>query len=813
MVKTTKRARKFEAKGGVKTRLDKGTVTKKGKLKFVKKRRREEDAENANKKKQVIEEDVGNEESIDYGDDLGGLEVDDFFTSITEGDGDDDVDSVGDKEQDEDGNKDSDASEDDDEEDYGDSDIDSGNEEDIMEAEKRMKLEMEDLAKTDPEFHEYLQKNDDELLQFQEGEEEEELDGEEENMQEEMDIDTARDEPKGEKDLVKVVNTKLLATYERGAFQSRGLKALKRMVSVYRAACHMADTEDKSVASKVKYQIESTTVFNRVVAVCMTRCHEEFHYHLLGDNAPTSKKNDDEDRDEEMEENIEQSDINKPIKPQQLVKSPKWEDLQSSITSFMKATMYLISESKETKLINFVLKSLQHYIQYMSALPKLEKIMLKSLVSLWSSTTDASPQEYQPVRLNAFLRIRQMTMTQPFPFIEHCLKACYLAYAKCAKFGNAARASSVLPTLAFMGNCVVELYSLDYASSYQHAFVYIRQLALHLRTAMQKKTPETFRVVYCWQYIHCLKLWTAVLSSCCTSEGVGDDETQLLRSLVYPLVEVITGVIKLVPTARHLPLRLHCVRYLQQLAAATESYIPTTSILLDALDLKEMTMPPKRIKSRGKDVRGLNLSFLLKLPKENTLRSSEQLDACLNDIFLLFNREVDLYRYSAGFPEFAVRICQKLRKFLKEMKNGKYRAYAKGCIELSGKYSKAALSARSKLQEAPKDIKRLEVLKPNNMPSMSERYESSVEKEKRSQSQAIPKLVAPAAEVSKKTKTNKEKQEKDAPSSTSNKHVNKRTKLENKRGDMKPKLDTTELKDINELEDDVQEGVNWSDSE
>jgi hypothetical protein len=28
--------------------------------------------------------------------------------------------------------------------------------------------------------------------------------------------------------------------------------------------------------------------------------------------------------------------------------------------------------------------------------------------------------------------------------------------------------------------------------SYQHAFVYIRQLALHLRTAMQKKTPRSF---------------------------------------------------------------------------------------------------------------------------------------------------------------------------------------------------------------------------------------------------------------------------------------------------------------------------------
>jgi nucleolar complex protein 2 len=216
-----------------------------------------------------------------------------------------------------------------------------------------------------------------------------------------------------------------------------------------------------------------------------------------------------------------------------------------------------------------------------------------------------------------------------------------------------------------MGNCVVELYSLDYHSSYQHAFVYIRQLALHLRSAIQKKTPEALLAVYCWQYIHCLKLWVAVITASCKEEhdddvGRGDD-VKLLRSLIFPLTEIIFGVARLVPTTRHLPLRLHCVRFLQQLAAAAEVFIPTTSILLDVLDAKEIGMKPKKVQGRAGS-RGLQLSLILKLPKESPLRTHEQLEACISEVFLLLNREVELYRYSAGFPEFTVAICQRLRK-------------------------------------------------------------------------------------------------------------------------------------------------------
>jgi nucleolar complex protein 2 len=47
----------------------------------------------------------------------------------------------------------------------------------------------------------------------------------------------------------------------------------------------------------------------------------------------------------------------------------------------------------------------------------------------------------------------------------------------------------------FMMNGVVELYALDFAVGYQHAFVYIRELAVALRKALQQKTKEAFRKV------------------------------------------------------------------------------------------------------------------------------------------------------------------------------------------------------------------------------------------------------------------------------------------------------------------------------
>lgn len=54
-----------------------------------------------------------------------------------------------------------------------------------------------------------------------------------------------------------------------------------------------------------------------------------------------------------------------------------------------------------------------------------------------------------------------------------------------------------------MAQCVAELYSSDSALAYQQPFLYISQLALHLRTAFLKKSAETTRQITSWQFLNC----------------------------------------------------------------------------------------------------------------------------------------------------------------------------------------------------------------------------------------------------------------------------------------------------------------------
>lgn len=791
MVKQTKRARKFEKSGGVKSRLEKGTITNKGKLK--RKRKTEgggPDAYAIKKAKAIADEQLEKERAKKVENDftssenIADLDIDSFFEKTVDdlagGDTDRDITEDDDNDEDEDNDEEGESS---------DSDSDSDDEDDVDAAAERMQREMDKLSKSDPEFHSFLQENEEELLDFQADQD----DGDDD------DAAGKTETPKLAGNVV-LVTPQFLDKLVQGAFKSHGVKSLKKLVQIYKSACHLSDVDQEAGGGKGKqYHIESRKTFDQVMVLTLTRCHEEFTYHLLGKGAKDpnqSKKQKRNADDEPMEGNNddEERGENMPLPPKKLMRSFRFKEMNSVLQSFFKATLHLLSEGKDSQQLAFVLRALAKYIPFLTPLPKIAQSLLRSLTSLWSAPLDSS-EDYQVVRLNAFIRIRQLAITQPFPFIDDCLKKTYLAYAKRAKYGTSATVTSVLPTLTFMGNCIVELYSLDFHSSYQHAFVYIRQLALHLRSALQKKTAEAFQVVYCWQYIHCLKLWSAVLAQACKMakelDSARSSDAELLNSLIYPLTEIIQGVVRLVPTTRHLPLRLHCVRFMQQLAAASEFFIPNTNTLLDALELKEFSLSPKKDKTKSVS-RGIQLALSIKLPKENTLRTAEQMEACMCEIFVLLNREIDLYRYSPGFPEFTVLICQRLRKFIKNSKNGRWRAYAKGCVDMCERYSAFARTERAKLTEAPKDIKRLEALKPINEPAMNERYEIAIGKEKR-----LEEATRPAAKTKPAKKHTKDDGNDDTPVKSPGKKAQKREK----------ELSTEEAL---EQEDHVAEGVDWS---
>jgi len=934
MVKTTKRSRKFIAKGGTpKSLLEKKkgiNLTKKGKTKRGGGNRGGSGDDGKKKAKGSTIDDGDNEaekerSSQDFlnTDNLGQLDMDSFFETAV-GLANDDEDDEDDK--DEEGTSGGDDNDDNDDDD--DSFASLGSEEDDIEAsEAQMKAALSKMADADPEFHKYLKENESALLEYGDDEQQsgdEEGDDGDEYVQDEdamedmaLALAAAEDDEDGEEDgeeedyplqkefkkQQKAAENKFLLTpqrlgqLEQSAFASHSVKGLKRILAAYRTACHLSDanaqddnggdSDDEEGGKKKKkkeFQITSPVVFDRLMAVCLVQCQEEFYYHLLGkgsgsgeeeddddsssdDDADSSSGSDEEgkgkkkggskDKNKDAKKQQQKLDVNKPLPPKLLSKSPHLPTLRPLLESFFKSTHFILTTAgKEAKLLQFVLSNLANYVPYLTVQPKLAKPLLKTCVQLWSAPLDTS-EEYNAVRLQAFLRIRQLSITQPYPFIEDALKFTYLSYAKRSKFGTAANVTSVLPTLTFMGNCIVELYTLDYASAYQHAFVYVRQLALHLRSAMMKRTPESMSVVLCWQYVHCLKLWVAVLCAACGSKasvgcddddaassdklggGVGkDDEANLLRSLVYPLTEIILGVCRLVPIARYVPLRLHCVRLLQQLAATTETFIPTTSLLMGVLDLKEVGMKPLRDgggkgkkKGRGggknknkNSVSGIRLPLILKLPKEGTLRTMEQLDGVLKEVFVLLNREVDLYRYSPGFPEFTFAISQRLRKFNKEVSNGRWRAYSKGSLELCEKYSAFATNGRSTLTDAPKDVRRLEALKPSNVPSMRERYEAAVAKERRLEAVTQP-VMKKKAENDNESKTaekdgknkRKRKEEEEEESEIEEEEEGKQKKNKKKKNKKKKAavVNEADLKNVEALkeEDEVQEGIVWSDSE
>ena len=120
-------------------------------------------------------------------------------------------------------------------------------------------------------------------------------------------------------------------------------------------------------------------------------------------------------------------------------------------------------------------------------------------------------------------------------------------------------------------------------------------------------------------------------------------------------------------------------------------------------------------------------------------------------------------------------------------------------MDLCERYSKRAVEERSKLNDvAPKDVKQLEGLKPIKTPSMGERYKNSIEKEKRLEAASRPRQKT--KEDNKEANVNAEEGKQ-----------NKRKKKNKKKAETSAPVaaDDSAL----DQEDEVEEGINWSDDE
>ncbi|KAG6865341.1 hypothetical protein C0991_003378 [Blastosporella zonata] len=541
-----------------------------------------------------------------------GMSVDDLLgAGFMDGSDDDD----GAEDLDEDGSDDGDEGEDDFDDDASFASVD-----DLEEDGDTHLMELSKLAEKDPEFYKYLQENDQELLNFNPhdaaGMDSDDDSDEEGGGDEDVDMESEK---------TPTLTSSHLRRWQKALLEQRSLRALRKLLIAFRAAAHLNE-EDQVLA----WSIDSSSVYNKLVTTTLRYTPVVLEHHIPYKTLANGK-------------------FKAPTQ------TPKFKTLQKLILSYFHNVIHILSQLTDNELLKLAVTESAKIIPYIVSSRKAVKLYLKKCLELWSSAQDN-------IRIAAFLAIRKLASATDESILDSVLKGSYLTLIRSSKSTNV----HSLPSINLMKNSASEVFCMEHSTAYQHAFGFIRQLAIHLRNSMKVKTKEAYKQVYNWQYVHCIDFWSIVLARACDRAENGDKESDL-KPLIYPLVQVCLGAIKLISTSRSYPFHLHIVRSLLHLTKHTDTFIPLSPYLVPILT---STLAPTS-KPKSSTLRPLDLEVQIRAPQQY-VKTRVYYEGVLEESTYLLAEWLasPTVQGSIAFPEIVVPIVVLLRKALKTARSG-----------------------------------------------------------------------------------------------------------------------------------------------
>ncbi|EEC14668.1 conserved hypothetical protein [Ixodes scapularis] len=488
------------------------------------------------------------------------------------------------------------------------------------------------LKDTDPDFYQYLEEHDKDLLDFYTNDADQEDDDESGDGQ-------AEEEPAEPTRHKKILKLEQVRQFELALRTKPDFQKIADVISCFRAAVLQAEGESATPQTgkhQCPFRVEGQTIFNAVVKLCLNDLLPALHK-VLNLPEPSVPKDG--------------------VKPFDPTKCHSWRKVALSVKVYLMQVVKLATAVTEPQLVSVLLRHVLFLVPYYVAFPQVAKTLLKRLVALWCEGEET-------VRVVAFLCLVRTVRNLPRPYLDTVLKHMYMSYVRNSKFTS----PSTWPLINFMKRTLVEAYAIDEGLAYQHAFLYIRQLAIHLRNALTVRKKDTCKAVYNWQYVHCCLLWCHLLS---TSAAHGEN----LRALVYPLVQTVVGTIQLVPAAKFVPLRFHLVRGLVQVSAGTNIFIPILPHLLQVFTIVNFDL-----KHSSTSMRPVDLSCALRV-SPTQMKESGFRDAVIENFYELMVEYLAQMSSSVAFPELVLLAMVQLREFAKKCKVANYNKKVRQLLE------------------------------------------------------------------------------------------------------------------------------------
>ncbi|ORY77015.1 Noc2p family-domain-containing protein [Protomyces lactucae-debilis] len=472
--------------------------------------------------------------------------------------------------------------------------------------------ELKELSKSDPSFYKFLQENDADLLNF--------------DNAEEADLDFSDEEESSTG--AEVITIKTVAKWEQ-QMADKSLRSLRKVVLGFRAAAHLNEEDGKVY----KFAIEDPEVFQRLTKLAVVEIPV-----FLDAYVPVKKS---------------AGKVKVPTENKKFIK------LIPLLKSHFATLLHFLQGLTEPDLQKQVLDASIGLVGYMLSFRKFLKDFVKAVLDIWStSTSDAT-------RVSAFLLVREFMLLGDAGLRESGLKLVYGALVKESRNVNVYS----LPLINLMKNSASDLFGLDPTLSYQLIFGFLRQLAIVLRKAVNEKQKESYKTVYNWQFVNSLDFWSLTLAQHATNDKA------TLHPLIYPLVQVTLGAIKLAPSSQFFPLRFHLIRSLLRLSQLTGTYIPLAPIIFEPLESADMKRKP--IPST---LRPMNFETLVRT-KQEYLKTKVYQDQVGEQVVELLQEYYSINSASIAFPELAIPAVVQIKRYLKKTKNAKLARALQSIVE------------------------------------------------------------------------------------------------------------------------------------